>query len=252
MNTVPDTPPVPPALRHVWRRGLLRVPGCADDTTTTVFWLQAARWHADIRIPAGRPDFSGVHSLDECSNAQLEWLATQQGFAGVTTVDLQTQETNWQRIADFQPPAALPDAGYTVFRRGMLIETGVHADYIEHWHRVPGTGNGHVVLRRLDTEVPSLLMIAGSMVMHVRARSVDFSTSGWAGGELLRRQLDFDISCGVRNARGWRIRHSTFPWLEGQQQDVRLTGRDDSYIRLTINRLASRWEVLEWTPPRVR
>ena len=41
----------------------------------------------DIRIPAGRPDFSGVQRLEDCSDAQLAWLATQQGFAGVTTVD---------------------------------------------------------------------------------------------------------------------------------------------------------------------
>ncbi len=252
MTGLPATAPVPPALRCVWRRSLLRAPGSEDDTTTTVFWLQAMRWHADIRIPAGRPDFTGVHCLADCSDAQLEWLATQQGFAGVTTVDARSQETNWLRLVDFQPPSMLPDAGYTEFRQGMLVETGVHADYIEHWHRVAETDSGWSVLRRLDADVPTLLMTAGSMVMHVRARSAGFSAAGWASGDLLRRQLDFEISCGVRNARGWRVRHSTFPWLEGQQQDVDLIDLDDGSVRLTINRLPSLWEVLEWTPPNFR
>lgn len=249
MNGVPDTPPVPPALRCVWRRSLLRVPGTADDTTTTVFWLQAARWHADIRIPAGRPDFSGVQRLEDCSDAQLAWLATQQGFAGVTTVDPRSQETNWLRLVDFQPPSALPDAGYTEFTQGMLVETGVHADYVEHWHRVPATDNGCAVFRRLDSDSTELLMTAGSMVMRVRARSAGFGPQGWGSGELLRQQLDFEISCGVRNARGWRVQHSTFPWLEGRQQGVDLIDLDDGSVRMTVDGLSSRWEVLEWTPP---
>lgn len=250
MNGVPDTPPVPPALRCVWRRSLLRVPGTEDDTTTTVFWLQGARWHADIRIPAGRPDFSGVKRLEDCSDAQLAWLATQQGFAGVTTVDPRSQETNWLRIVDFQPPSALPDAGYTEFTQGMLVETGVHADYVEHWHRVPATDNGCAVFRRLDSDTTELLMTAGAMVTSVRARRESFGRQGWGHGALLRSQLDFEISCGVRNSRGWQVRHSTLPWREGQPVEVSLNELRDGSVRLTIDGQPSRWEVLEWMPPR--
>ena len=249
MNGVPDTPPVPPALRCVWRRSLLRAPGTADDTTTTVFWLQAARWHADIRIPAGRPDFSGVQRLEDCSDAQLAWLATQQGFAGVTRVDPHSQETNWLRIVDFQPPSALPDAGYTAFERGMLVETGVHADYIEHWHRVPATDDGCAVFRRLDGDATELLMTAGPMVISVRSRRDSFGPQGWGSGARLLSQLDFEISCGIRHADGWQVRHSTLPWREGRQVDVRLNELDDGSVRLVIDGQPSRWEVLEWTPP---
>ncbi len=249
MSGVPDTLPVPAALRCVWRRGLLREPGSADDTTTTVFWLQGMRWHADIRIPDGRPDFSGVRSLDACSEAQLAWLATQQGFAGVTTVAPRTQETRWLRIVDFQPPSALPDAGHTCFSRGVLVETGIHADYIEHWHRVNGTDDGCAVFRRLDGDTTELLMTAGEMVMSVRARRDSFGPQGWDQGATLRRQLDFEISCGMRNDAGWQVRHSTLPWREGRQVDVRLSEFDDGSVQLTIDGQPSRWEVLEWTPP---
>ena len=58
-----------------------------DDRSTAVWWLQTPHWHADLRIPAGRPDFGAVRSLHDCSEAQLRWLLTQEGFAGLTVVD---------------------------------------------------------------------------------------------------------------------------------------------------------------------
>lgn len=249
MTEVPSTEPVPRNFRGVWRRSLLRAPGTADDTTTTVFWMQASRWHADIRIPAGRPGFDGVASLADCDGAQLAWLATQQGFAGVTTVDRRSNETNWLRLVDFQPPSPLPDAGYANFEHGTLVETGIHADYIEHWHLVPGTSEGCTVFRRLDAGAPELLLTAGLQVMHVRSRSAPFGPEGWGKGDLLRQQLDFEISYGLRNADGWQVLHSTFPWREGRQIDLRLSELDDGSVRLDIDGVGSRWAVLEWTPP---
>lgn len=251
MSHRPQTDPVPPAYRGVWRRSLLAAPGVRD-TTSLVFWMQTSRWHADLRIPAGRPDFSGVHSLADCSEAQLAWLATQQGFAGVTTVDRRTTETNWLRQVDFQPPAEFPDAGHASFDNDMLVETGIHVDYVEHWHLVPGTDDSFAVFHRLDDGVPTYLLIAGAMVMYVRARPLGFDAQGWAQGAALRQQLDFEISCGERNAAGWQIRHSTLPWREGVQVPLALSERDDGSVQLDIDGIASRWEVLEWTPPHVR
>ncbi len=250
MMGVPETGPVPSTFRGVWRRSLLRAPGRADDTTTTVFWMQASRWHADIRIPAGRPDFAGVSSLAGCNDAQLAWLSTQQGFAGVTTVDSDTSETSWLRQVDFQPPSPVPDAGYAKFERGMLVETGIHADYLEHWHRVPASDEGFAVFHRLDDGVPAFLLTAGVKVMYVCARSVAFGADGWGSGDLLRRQLDFEISCGMRNAVGWAIEHSTLPWREGRQVQLALHELGDGSVQLDIDGVPSRWEVLEWSPPR--
>ncbi len=245
MMDVHASPAVPRAFRGVWRRSLLRAPGIADDTTTTVFWMQASRWHADIRIPAGRPDFSGVSSLDECNDAQLAWLATQQGFAGVTTVDTATYATQWLRQVDFQPPSPLPDAGHAKFERGMLVETGIHADYTEHWHREPDTDAGFSVFHRLDDGVPALLLTAGIKIMFVRARSTAFGVEGWGSGDSLRRQLDVEISFGERNADGWKIQCSTLPWREGRRVRLAQLELDDGSVQLDIDGQPSRWEVLE-------
>jgi len=250
--TPPATDPVPPRFRGVWRRSLLRTPE-SSDTDTTVRWLQTSRWHADIRVPAGRPDFSGVSSLAACSPAQLQWLTTQQGFAGVTRVDPQNDDTGWLRLVDFQPPAALPDEGHAAFRDGMLVETGIHADYLEHWHRVPGCDDGFAVFRQCDGGRPAWLMVAGHCVIHVRPRVTAFDEQGWSAGlgqlDALRMQLDFEISFGERALQGWVIRHSTLPWREGRSLTVTQREHQMGEITLVIDGEASRWTVLEWTPP---
>ncbi len=246
--TIPTTDPVPGKFRGVWRRSLLRTPR-SEDTTTTVYWMQTARWHADIRVPAGRPDFSGVHSLADCSATQLQWLATQEGFAGVTRVDPRNDDTAWLRVVDFQPPSALPDEGHAVFKDGMLVETGIHADYLEHWHLLPRSTDGACVMQRLQATAPEWLLVAGQCVMLVRSRASAFEAAGWGRSTALREQLDFEISFGERSAEGWTIHHSTLPWREGQAIALSLQEADDGSLDLVIDGEASRWGVLEWTPP---
>jgi len=65
-------PPVPDRYRGVWVRTLLTTPKSRDDTTF-VRWLQTSRWHADLRVPPG---------------TGTDRLARQQGFCGVTTVNV--------------------------------------------------------------------------------------------------------------------------------------------------------------------
>jgi hypothetical protein len=219
---------VPARYRGIWRRSLLVTPD-GRDTTTTVFWLQAAHWHADIRIPAGRPDFSQVGSLDACSAAQRAWLATQQGFAGITQVrvDGQREVCSWQRRIDRQPPQAVPDEGWMRFTPDRLVETGVHASYLEHWHRLPGTEEGIGVLRAGGGpgQVTQMLFLAGKHVMHL----------AWPAAAALPATpgLDLTISFGRRDRDVYHILHSTMPCLEGERRG--LGGADDG----------SQWEVLE-------
>ena len=213
--------PVPVRYRGVWRRSLLATPE-RRDTDTLVFWLQTERWHADIRLPAGRPDFSGVSQLAECSAEQLDWLQQQQGFAGVTQVDtsVDPEICRWHRVLDFQPPSALADAGTMEFAADVLIEKGVHAEYLEHWHKLPDSEGGFAMLRQSTASEPlQILLVAGSYVMRVRARKNEREheqNSGWTSGAELAAMLDFEISFGRRDAEGWRVLHSTLPWLEGQ------------------------------------
>ena len=272
-----DGEPVPERYRGVWQRSLLQTPALRD-TTTTVFWLQTAYWHADLRIPAARPDFLGVSALADCSAVQLAWLATQQGFAGTTAVTAtpEAEICTWHRVLDFQPPAAGPDAGFMQFTPTRLIETGVHGVYLEHWQKLPGPDTGLMVLQCLQEEsempaVPRLLLVAGDHVMHVRGRAQGWPPGTAPGAALaaadlvaLPALLDFDISFGRRTADGWEIRHSTLPWQEGirvrmllvpferQVSDSGPTRRlpeAGEAVRLSWNGVSSHWTVLEWQAP---
>ena len=253
---------VPARYRGVWQRTLLQTPAFSD-ISTTVFWLQGARWHADLRMPAGRPDFNGVARLADCNASQCDWLAGQQGFAGITTVAaaLGRETCTWHRLVDFLPPASSPDAGFIELEQSRLVESGVHDAYLEHWSRMPGTADGFAVFECLRENgraapAPRLLLVAGSAVMHVRARPLS-----WPAGvapdcslrELVARGqrdlLDFEISFGHITVAGWRVTHSSLPWLEGQVVQCQLTKMAGRQVQIDWNGVRSIWRVREWSAP---
>jgi hypothetical protein len=254
---------VPGHYRGVWRRTLLETPE-ASDTGTTVFWLQASRWHADIRLPDGRPDFSGILSLDDCGPMHIDWLARQQGFAGVTEVlpnAAGAEICRWHRIVDFQPPPATPDAGTMRFDGDRLTETGIHAPYLEAWRRMADSTDGHAALQMLDERgQPSsplrLLLVAGSHLMHVRGRSAAWPADAAPGTSLAALVargnvdlLDFEISFGRRNPDGWTVGRSTLPWLENTSIAMRVRELGNARVEVDFGGEVQRWKVLEWSPP---
>jgi hypothetical protein len=227
--------PVPDAYLGVWRRTLLETPALRD-TRSRVWWLQTPRWHADLRIPAGRPDFSGVSALSECSDAQLAWLATQQGFCGVTQVD--GDRCIWHHQMDFQPAGGSRDIGRMAFDGERVIETGIEAPYMEIWERLPCSQGGSAALELVVErgELPpraTWLLIAGECFIYVRGRMhalpanahrhpVADLAGGIAGVQPARAQLlgwlDMEISLGYLNgAAPGTIQHSTLPFREGQR-----------------------------------
>ena len=150
--------PVPAAYLGVWQRSLLQTP----------------RWHADLRIPAGRPDFAGVTSLAECDDAQLAWLATQQGFCGVTQVV--GERCTWHRQMDIQPADGSRDTGRMIIDGERMTETGIEADYLEIWDRLPHSRGGVAALELAaesgrPPDRPTWLLVAGDCFMFVRGRT---------------------------------------------------------------------------------
>ena len=261
--SLPELPEVPAHYRGVWRRTLLETPD-ARDTSTAVFWLQTGRWHADIRLPDGRPDFCGIHSLAECGPQHITWLARQQGFAGITGVSRDAngnESCQWYRFADFQPPSATPDVGTMCFDGDELTETGIHGRYLEEWRRLPDSDDGHVVLQLQDAQgqPPShlrLLLVAGSHVMHVRARSAPWPASVAPGTPLAALVaagrvdlLDFEISYGQRSADGWTVRRSTLPWLENTDVAMRIRQLGDARLEVDFGGDVQCWKCREWAEP---
>jgi hypothetical protein len=95
------------ACAGLWRRTLLieadgsRVPG------GDVRWLQGDSVYVDSR-----------------------------GFGGV--LEQRASVFEWHRMVDLEPPGPFPDVGEMRWDGDTLVETGVHADYVEHWVRDDG------------------------------------------------------------------------------------------------------------------
>lgn len=265
--TLPEAPSapssqVPPHYRGVWQRSLLETSD-RRDVDTTVFWLQTSQWHSDIRIPAGRPDFSGVTAFADCNEQQLDWLVRQHGFAGITQVDVHgSGETcRWHRLLDYHPAGAKPDAGLMHFGPEYLTETGLYAPYLEHWHQLPDSLDGFAALQLLDAvEAPAtpaqFLLVAGVYVMQIRNRAVEWPASTKPGMLLTTRVasdqlelLDFDISFGRRSAVGWEVLHSTLPWRVGQSVSIQLGQVQGERVALTVDGVLQNWKIIEWNAP---
>lgn len=123
----------------LWRRTLLIEADGSSDTGTDVTWLQGITAYVDSR-----------------------------GFAG--TLSQSDNVFQWHRAVDLEPPGPFPDAGSMHWSDDVLVETGVHVDYVEHWRRdsVAATPCGAVFLVAPDGQ-PGLLIRVGHLY-------------GWAGG----------------------------------------------------------------------
>lgn len=209
---------VPVAYQGVWLRTLLETPQ-GRDADSRVYWLQTGHWHADLRVPAGRPDFTRIQSLDQCTAVHLQWLLRQEGFAGITQVEGELCE--WHRRMDYRSDT-FRDVGRMRFRECFLEELGVARQYREEWQQKP------LAYRRFSAQcMPpdaplQLLLCAGEFFMHVRSRNMrsDDARRLWARIDAhnlddMRQLADFEISFGKQHEGEMRILLSTLPWLEG-------------------------------------
>jgi hypothetical protein len=214
-------PPVPAAYRGLWERTLLERYGTGtltDDRPARVFWLQTERWHADLRIPLERPDFAGIGELPACSDAQLAFLAGQEGFCGLTRVE--GRVCTWARLFDLRPGAML-DAARMEPREDLLVEHGIAEAYREEWTLVAGSrGDGRGSTARRSSE-GDLILTAGDWRVVVRPRpaapeGVDpYQPVAEAGRGALLWRASLALTLCRRDECGWRAVHSTHPWLEG-------------------------------------
>ena len=229
MTKIKQSLPVPSCYYGVWRRSLLEN-AQGKDAESLVLWMQTRELHADIRIPAARPDFSAYTCLEECALDDLYWLATQQGFYGITQVD--EDICQWHRQHDFQPKNGKRDIGKVAFTSAdEMLETGIDENYLEIWHKVEGSHlNLHTQtmrgVNRYGESTPAYILHAGEQVAYVRPRSrlVPEASSLIAAIDLYQPNvetlldwLDFEISFGqIIDDSHWQIRHSTLPFLEGK------------------------------------
>lgn len=224
--------PVPDHYLGVWQR--LSLENAAGvDTATRVYWLQTPLLHADIRVPANRPDFRGKHGLQDLTLNELKQLARQHGFAGVTQVADDICE--WYRRIDYQPPNGGRDIGRMAFNADRIVEDGLESSYREVWQRLPDSTGETIALRFLEEHasgglaVPrkGYLVASGDYFIFVRNRVAPLPESSSLAlllevpaltQDQIIAMLDCEISFGrhVGGCMLWEIQLSTLPFREGQ------------------------------------
>jgi len=223
---------VPAHYLGVWQRISLESPAGVD-IHSLVFWLQTPALHADIRIPADRPDFRGKTSFLDFSVDELRLLARQQGFAGVTSVV--GDRCQWLRQIDYQPVRADLDIGHMQFSGNRLIESGIERDYTEVWEKLPDSQGATFAFHFMekntayspDQSQAGILVISGDYFIFVRNRSTPLPKASSLAALLsdtsftqqqLVALLDFEISfgCLTKGSIPWEIQLSTLPFREGK------------------------------------
>jgi hypothetical protein len=208
-------------LTGLWTRSLMAWPDGRRDTETDVGWLQGMSAYADIRQPPGiAGQFAHARCLHDLSMADCEKLATQQAFAGVFLAHAESFE--WVRVIDFQPRRASGDAGLLYWRDNILVEEGLQADYIEHWHRdpeLPVRPCAALTLKGTEHGGWGSVLRVGNMFAYARDRQVAATQdslaaciAGAADLNAAHALVDFEISIGTIAADTWRITRSTLPF----------------------------------------
>jgi len=112
----------------LWRRTLLIEVDGTRDTEPGVLWLQGPTAYVDSR-----------------------------GFAGTLHQDADVFE--WHREFDATTPGPHPDAGVMHWEGEILVETGVHEHYVEHWVRDSGEAGPTGALRLSAADGASALLV---------------------------------------------------------------------------------------------
>ena len=228
---------VPAQYIGLWRRHLLETATSKDDSAL-VLWMQSQHYHIDLRIPAACTGFSAVKNLHEYNDMELMLLATQQGFAGITTVSPETAQSSsvcqWLREIDYQTPTDAQDIGNMLFiDANTVIETGIDAAYLELWRRQvsaiqPCYFKQVLGKNSIGKQLPAYLIRIGNQVAYARPRNsvlppaaslLDAIKQQQPNRQTLLNWLDMEISFGEMldiNAinNEWRIHYSTLPYKQ--------------------------------------
>jgi hypothetical protein len=208
-------------LAGLLHRSLHAFPDGRRDGTTAVTWLQGPGLYCDLRRPPGRPGFTGVRGSADLRPAHLEWMVRQQGFAGRCTQE--GDVLRWERTVDLQP-AGEPDEGRVRWEGGVLVEEGLHGQYLERWHpeRVAGAAAAARLTDR-GSGAAGVLVRVGDAFGHARARPRPLPP-GTALEDLLRAAahpdeqralVDCEVCLGAVVAGRWVVRASSLPFREG-------------------------------------
>jgi hypothetical protein len=174
----------------------------ADEPTgddVDVRWLQGPSRFVDLRRPIRRPSFDGIDCWNDLQPEHHLWIATQDGFAG--SLQRAGNHFRWNRLVELDPVSQADEAVMTGDWT-TLVETGIHADFVEHWQRTYSSSE-HCGALDLDDGAKgrALLVRCGSLF-------------GWAKSAP-EMENGLEIALGEVDDGRWTVRVSSLPYREG-------------------------------------
>lgn len=201
-----------------WQRNWIKAPG-HEDYDTAVHWLQSPGIYADIRIPAVRPELGKARALCDLAAPSLGLLLAAEGFAG--TIGVSNSVCEWDRTINWHGTPQGADIGHMAWDgAGRLIETGVHAEYVEQWRRRTGTPEGWLLEcagRRLYVLATQTCFIAacGTPGAAASRALVAHLATGGVDAAYLAEHFDGFYALGDWHGDAGRVTGATSPFLEG-------------------------------------
>lgn len=207
-----------PDVQGIWRRKSITAPGLFDDTTT-VLWMQGPRLHVDMRVPADLNVPTSATALADLGSGACRDLARCEGFAGVTHVVDNVCE--WTRHINYRGPTDGPDIGGLRWSDEGLVETGIHADYVEIWEHHEALPVQEIALSDGNGAKTYLLWSPSSFAFgrgrpDAMNRTHDLGTALGAGDDPASL-FDAEFSFGSFDGDKATIAHSTNPLRIGAE-----------------------------------
>ena len=232
----------------LWQRRSIQIADSAPYEDTLVYWLQADRYFADIRIPFSQPALTQpLLSLDR---ERLLSFAQFSAFAG--TIDSSPTWIRWHRQIDFQPDPQSVDQGEVEFVGADLIERGESmADgkaepYTEVWvpQLEPTDNHNRLVLElvgavNLTTQTRSypkgLWVRVGRHAIRLcdpRGYAPDFTAPNPAAlsADALCHLMQFQADYSQLTGDGWQIERSIDPNRVGRPSAASAQWRGDCWV----------------------
>lgn len=228
---------MPATYTGLWKRSSIQL-GAAPYEDAIVFWLQAEKYFADIRIPLNHPSLLPQQSLCDLDMLELLRFSHFKAFAG--TIDATESWIRWNRTIDFRPDPNRVDQGNVHFEGKNLIETGGFdggmQQYLEVWVPQPIATSDRLVLElarevNINTQAVShpkaLLVAVGEHFIRIyddRFYPPDFVAPDPTelSASDLKRLMRFQVDYGeCQGEASWQIMLSNDPSRNGTALQAR-------------------------------
>lgn len=217
----------PTWFRGVWKLEWARDGNEPPTQPLVVRDVQSPTLYGSVRIPKTRPTIT-AQSFDELTDAEIEALLAQRGFAGSATFD--NGVAVWAHDIDFQPRNHPDTARLTPKTPTIVSEKGLDGTWEEMWWNLaPAETRFLAVETTRDGRVEAVFVVVGDHFHYARNRRRELPTgtslaaiaAGKSRAEIIEL-LDCELSYGrVHGGRvPWEIVHSTLPWRESKSLDA--------------------------------